>query len=738
MNAPLPKSAQRHTLAEIAAAAGKHKTSMLRRAEKETWPFEDVPHPGGKKRFYPLATLPKDVADALTLEHLNRTMAALPVPTEAAPVMNSRPTTVVLAESAQPELARKQLDCERARDRILAFVRDFPGSIARAIDHLNAERHADHLPAPLTWAFDHAWDKPRADNRLSLKTYHNWVKVKATRGRSAPKKVQKDMEVKPWYGLLLALRQRPQGSCITWITEQIAKQWNGAWGETPPSYHVVRRVLDGKLSAIDQLKGRFTGSQLRAHKHWNPRTADGMVPWQEVHADGWNTHFTAPHPITGEFVTYEVWHFHDVATRYVPPPGIGLTETYEVITAGLERCVRFGGMMAILQTDSTKVIKASPRFTADPFVALSERAGFTTVHPKEVGNSQANGICENFNAAWLDKQSRALATYQGKGMDSLSLKRVKKLTEKMVKATNAGDLVERDRLKKEAERMGKGRVFTSYAEGEAWINETCERWNDKPHRSLKKIADPVTGKRRHQTPREALQEHVDAGWEPVALSEDHLVDLFRPHVRCKVTREAVSPVGNGQRYKFDGLGAWNGQDVMVAVDPMDWRAVWVKTLEGEFLGVADLVGATGYRAKTQYEIAEEKRANAQLKRNSQKAEHIRARTGTTIAVKPSNQIVIGGRVLSPTDALLKPKKPRAMAARTDEMVIEASDVVRPLQAPPARPRSERSAGENYAEWLDLDGRLQAGEAVSEADARWHRTYQQSAQFRAESKKKAAA
>lgn len=111
-------------------------------------------------------------------------------------------------------------------------------------------------------------------------------------------------------------------------------------------------------------------------------------------------------------------------------------------------------MPAILQTDSTKVIKNSPRFTTDPMVALSERAGFTTkILPKEVGNSQANGICENFNT-WLDKQSRELATYQGKGMDSLSLKRVK-LTEKMVKASNAGDLVERDRLKKEAERMAR-------------------------------------------------------------------------------------------------------------------------------------------------------------------------------------------------------------------------------------------------------------------------------------------
>ena len=54
------------------------------------------------------------------------------------------------------------------------------------------------------------------------------------------------------------------------------------------------------------------------------------------------------------------------------------------------------------------------------------------------------------------------------------------------------------------------------------------------------------------------------------------------------------------------------------------------------------------------------------------------------------------------------------------------------------PRSERPAADNYAEWQALDARLQAGETIAEADARWHRSYPQSAQYRAMAKKKAAA
>lgn len=752
MNAPHPlalPAAPEADFTEIAAALGICKQSVHERSIRGSWPFREQPQRGGKKRLFPLVALPASIREAVQIARLHRQAAALPVPapvtSPSGAALPAAPLPVVpmqaglsLPGGGPADLTRHQLDVERARERILDFIATFPGPIARAIDHLNAERYAGRLPLPLIWAFDHAWDKPRANARLTVKTYHNWRQAKARRGRAAPKRIQPDMEIKPWYGLLLALRQRPQGSCYNWIHEQIVKSWDRAWGDDIPSYDTVRRVCAEKLSVIAQLKGRYTGSALRQHKHWKPRTSEGMYPGQEVHADGWNTHFTAPDPATGEFVTYEVWHYHDVATRYVTAPGVGLTETYEVVTAGLERCVRELGMMAVLQTDSTKVVKRSPRFTADPWAALSERGGFLVVHPKEVGNSQVNGICENFNA-WLDKQARALATYQGKGMDSLTLKRVKKLTGKMVKAASAADLVERDRLKREAERMGKGRVFGSVAEAQEWIEGVHAKWNDKPHRSLPKVTDPVTGRRRHQTPREALQQHVEAGWQPVALTEEHLVDLFRPHVICKVTREAISPVGNRQRYHFPGLGAWNGQEVMAAVDPMDWRAVWVKTLEGEFIGVADLVGASGYHAKSQYELAEEKRAQAQLKRLGLKAEHVRARTNLSIAAPAASQIVLGGRVFDAAAALSSMPVPAetrsqsALPAAADESAAEDCNF-----APPApRPRSERTPAENYAEWLALDAAIAAGEAVSDADARWHRLYPTSAQYRAEAAKRKA-
>lgn len=521
-------------------------------------------------------------------------------------------------------LTEAQRDCERARERIVAFVGGYGGSVNAALAVLNSSYDSAEIAGPLRWAVAHAHDKPRANSRLNVSTYNKWLDSKKKRGSYAPMKRRKDMSVKPWHPLAVALKQRPQGSHMTWIAEQIEEQWNESWGLKPQDiYSVVYRFFNEKFSQIDQLKGRHKGSALSAHKFHHVRTNKDMYPWQEVHADGWNTHFTAPHPVTGEFVTYEIWHFHDVATRFVTAPGIGLTENFDVIVSGTKKCIEFGGVMAFLQTDSTKAVKDSDRFKLDPVTSLADRAGFTVVHPR-VGNSQANGICENYNK-YLDRRARELATYQANDMDSLTLKRVKKITEKMVKAQHKGESEEAARLRVEAMRMGKGHVFASHVEAVQWINRVHDEHNDKPHRALKKIREPQNGKLRHQTPREALQEHIDSGWEPVRLDDAHLADLFLVHVRKTVRRETVSPYG-GMRYHHPDLGDWNGKEVVVAYDRSDWAMVWIKTLHGELICVAEFSEARGYRPQSDKEMAEEKRAQAQIKRRQQQIETIEDRT----------------------------------------------------------------------------------------------------------------
>ncbi len=623
------------SLTDIAAALAVTKSVATKRAKKESWIFEDMEVRGGKKRLYPTGQLPRDVRDAVLMAQVQQAAAALPMPVEATPAQrdyNGPQLALPLSASAVPALMTvtqalrtSQLDAEIARDRIFKFVAEFAGSAPRAIDFLNAGYHAGNLPGPLQWAMDHAWNKRRVDTRLNRDTLQKWKLAKKQRGRSAPLVRQKDFEVKPWYALAVALKQRPQGSSLQWITEQIAAQWLASWGSEPPSYFAVRRFFNDKFSQIDQLKGRHTGSALAPHKHFTQRTSVGLMPWDEIHADGWNTHFTAPHPVTGDYVTYEVWHAHDVATRYVPPFGIGLSENFEVIAKCVENAIREGGCMAILQTDSTRIVKNSARFKTDPATALADRVGFTIVHPKKVGNSQANGIAENFNT-WLGRECKELATYQADDMDSLTLKRVKKLTAKAVKAARANDTEGYDQAIAEAGRMGKGLVLQDYRQALEWLEAKRKKWNDRPHSALPKLRDPQTGRMRHQSPNEALQAARAAGWAPELFAEDYLVALFRPHMRTTVRREAVSPYG-GMRYHHADLGDWNGKEVVVAYDIMDWQQVWVKNLDGELICVAEFSEATGYRTQSAYEAAEEKRANARIKHRERQIDTIREQTG---------------------------------------------------------------------------------------------------------------
>ena len=621
------------------------------RAQSQGWASRQVSCKGGKggmRTEYAASSLPAEVQAALRAAHVERVVQSC-APLIVAPVA-VKTTAATCYEVDRASSTARQREEELARSTVLRKLDELQhaaGSSREAamttlLTMASAGTLGDALCATLRMARDARGKK--GNEYPSVRSLKRWI-AKSKAGDLMPRVAQADMRIQPWHALAIALRQRPQGSSLTWLREQIAAQWDAIWGETIPSYHVVRRFFTEKFSQIDQLKGRYTGSKLRSHKFYQHRTSEGLVPAMEVHADGWNTHFTAPHPVTGEFVTYEVWHAHCVGTRYVPPPGIGLTEKFEVIAKCLENFIRVLGVPLIVQTDSTKIVRGSARFTKDPVRSIEERVGCTIVHPKEVGNSQANGIAENFNTSYLDKRSRELATYQSKGqMDELTFKRVKKLTAAMVKAANAGDLAERDQKRREAERMGKGMVFTSYAEAVEWINRICAEYNDRPHRSLPRVRGE-DGRLRHQTPAEALAQHLANGWEPTLMGdtaeahEAFLVDTFRPRTIVKVTRETVSPYGGMRFRNAEALGHWNGKDVVVVYDIHDWQSVRVEDMKGALICMAEFVAATGYRAVTAYEDAEEKRAKAQIRRREKQIEQIEARTPAAAIEAPVKTIV---------------------------------------------------------------------------------------------------
>ena len=585
----------------------------------------------------------------------------------------------------------------------------------------------------------------------TLRTLQGWLHRAAELAPGhnlAPHLPQATNIMETWMVLALELKRRPQKPTTTQVLELMRASWpeySMSWVQkhraarlgkacTPeqlstlaaqlcfPSYDQVSRFFRVKFSAGELLQGQHLGSALREHQFYQHRTNAGLEPFVEVHADGWNTHFLAPHPINGEYVSYEVWHFHDVATRYTTPFSIGMSESADVIMKGLENCIRVGGVPAIWQTDSTGSVK-NARVEFDPVGSLSARAGLTVVHPQTVGNSQANGIAENYNTR-LDRESRALATYMHpERMDSLAFKQVRKFTGAMVKAAEKGDAEAHRIARAAAIRVGKGLLFESQAQMVSWLDEQRVKSNNTPHSALKKMTD-ASGKVRHQTPQEALDAAIKNGWIPVAMDEATLVELFRMHDRRTVRRETVTTF-NEQRYYHADLLAYNKQEVIVASDTMDGERVWVKTLDGALICEALFVAATGYRAQSTYEWALAKRMTAQIKRKERQIDAIRGRMDPDRAPLEVRAIEVSAALVLPmgqTDA--EQAHERALIKLADIQALNAAPA-------PTAPAPQDWATRTYgaaAEQAELD---RLARLASPVESSWEERFAAHQQAKAE-------
>ncbi len=646
---------------------------ILDLAKREGWPARKRVGRGGGQEFQPSKSVQKAIQ-----AHNDRTLSGevLRIAQEQGGALTTGAVTAVVPfEKPREVLASDQTD---ARQKVVQAARlGILNAIARAVEqHSMTESRAvcfwletlssGVMPAQqMLWcalandrsglAWEVTWHDglpaaiplagqllPTFAAKLGKRTVQRWIQMRSAGGDAAlfPHRPLKDMSVPAWAPVFLARMQRPQKPSCQAAWKEMADILKGqGWREHGgmglpkdkeyPSYSSVNRWYREKYSAVDKARGRNTGSAMNPFKFCHTRTSEGMWPLLEVHSDGWNTHFNAPHPISFKNMTFEAWHSHDVATRkaYIHERAIGLSENMSVIMGSLYAVCAEDGDPTVWQTDNTGSVK-NDQVEFDPVSSIAARLGLSIVH-NIPGNSQANGIAESFNR-YLDARSKELATYQGAGQDALAQKRVHKINQARVKARAKGDMVASAKLGMEAERVGSGLYFTSYAEAVAWLKKVVAEFNDRPHRSLPKISDPVNGKRRHMTPNEMMASFVASGWERKPLVGEVLEDAFRPHVRCKVVRGRVTPFG-GQAYHHAMLDEINGEEVLVSYDIHDGNRVWVKNLDGVEMCQAAFYESRSYRVQSFYEMALDKKADAAVKRLNVKIADVEAqRPGVVI------------------------------------------------------------------------------------------------------------
>jgi putative transposase len=288
-------------------------------------------------------------------------------------------------------------------------------------------------------------------------------------------------------------------------------------------------------------------------------------------------------------------------------------------------------------------------------------------------------------------------------MDRLAAKKMLRLTNKIVKAEERD---EKQALAAEARQTGKGYFFETFDQAVDWLHATVDRWNNRPHSGLPKIVDADTGKYRHQSPLEAWQLALEAGWAPMMVSQAELDDAFRPHEWVKVRGGKVKLYG--QIYHHADLKHHNDTEVQVAYDLEDGSQVWVKTREGQLIGVADFYEGRDFRPQSYIEMADAKRADAQQKRLNRKWDAVEAtRTG---------RIIEGQKAAAELHA----------AAAAGVALLEAE-----MSAPPAAPApvtpDEESNGQKFRRWLQYADRL---DTLTEGERAWWDNWQTSSTWRA--------
>lgn len=659
---------------------------VIERARREGWACRNKAGRGGGSEYCVqslLKSLPEGARRSL-LKAVIDAPADLPVPTKPS-------RTIELAAPASP-LADWQLRCAEARAAILLEVERlacFVG-VEAAIEEVVQLAAEGQLRADLQGlvAAANARTGKEGKRALSIRTIKRWRSLHGAGGIDALTPAAPPPAAPPaWGAALLKLYNTPTKRSLAAIMEDLPAALPE--GVPCPDYHAVRRFL-ARVSVVDRERGRHGPNGLLKFKDFKRRSTVGLRPLDVVTADGHTFKADVAHPRHGGPFRPEVCALQDVTTRYVFGWSAGLAESATVVMDSIRHGVSSTGLFGIFYTDNGSGFVADA-MTADVTGFLS-RLGATPENSKP-GRAQARGKVERLQATLWKRAARKLPTYNGRDMDREARRKVVKLVSR--------DLKER----------GGSRLLMDWQDFLDFCAAAVEAYNNRPHRSLKRIRDEATGKLRHQSPAEALAEHRANGWSPDTLTPEAMTDLWRPYeIRTTQRGEVRLPWGT---YFGRELVPFGGEKVRVGYDIHDGSKVWVRTLDdGRLICVAERDGnVIAEQPASKVEHARQRRAEGRLRLLNQHADEVRAELGQPLIELSAEED------FSP-----------ALQARQRE--IEA-ELLHPIPAEPDPIVHQlETRRTRFLRALDIEARIEAGETVSTEDRRWHSVYSTQPEYRA--------
>ncbi len=577
----------RVTVEDIRSTLGVSRQAVQERATRECWPYEEVSCRGGKRRLYPLSSLPADIRAALS----------------EAPLIND-PVADIIREEPLPlpsvkvdTFAEWQRECRDARLRIVVEIERMKRleGIEKALKHFVALAEAGKLNDSLTEAVEKANARKRKGKALCTFTIRNWMRAMAKGGPDtlAPR-ANPPKPLPEWLPTLLKLYRQPQKPDVSWCYEQMAKA-----GTSLPSLRTVQREIK-RLGVVEANRGRMGRREFKRLLAFSKRDFSELLPTDIYTGDGHTADLEVCHPRHGRPFRPEIVSILDVATRKCVGWSVGLAESSWLVADAIRHSVEQCGIPAIFYADR------GPGFRNDllggPGIGILDRIG-TGQESSIPYNSQARGVIEGFQKFWI-RSAKASRAYVGKDMDREARKAMF------------------DRTRAEVKAFGFAKSLTPWDVFLDWVGKLAESYNNRPHSSLPEIRDPATGKKRHRTPNEqwaALAPEADIIMEERAVLED----LFRPYEKKKVSRCVVKVLGN--EYSSPLLTLHHGQDVFVGYDIHDPSTVWIRDSDGRAVCTATLnAHVTPYFPKSVVEKAREKRAKSRLERLERREEEVLA------------------------------------------------------------------------------------------------------------------
>ena len=432
-------------------------------------------------------------------------------------------------------------------------------SASRAINELASRIMSGVAHSELVDAANASYTKPRAHGQTQAALVSRLQKMHAAyrQGTIAgngglylvPSRRQKEQYAPYLIQAFLSHYCRPNRPPVmeAW---KLSAPWFAQHGFDRPSVDTFYRI-EKTLPVTVKYRGRVTGSAWRSIMPYVKRDVSMFKANDIWVGDGHSFKAKVQNAVHGRPYVPEITFIRDWVSRRIVGWSIDLAESCIAVSAALSH--------AMLMTKARPLVYYSDNGSGQTAKQLDHPvtgtlANLGIAHETGIpGNPQGRGIIERLWADTLIPLARSYPTYQGKGGDSESIRKM---------------LVD---LNRKAPKTLLPSFKQLVADVEAVVNE----YNNRPHGALGK-----------QTPNEVYAQKLDQDSLEIGLTESELATLWMPMQERTPARGLITLFNN--EYAMPQLLNMlaEGEKVHVRFDIHNADKVWIFKLDGRYLGEA--------------------------------------------------------------------------------------------------------------------------------------------------------